>query len=444
MQEIGLAVGHARALLDDFGWLGGVPNGLADHPAVSWARSGLMEVTGWPRGPGLLCPVPLAAAADGAMLVFAAVADLAIDALPVGASLLGQRARLRGLSRAGRLSPGGSCRLLPGCDGWIAVSLARPEDFDAVPAWLGTEVAPDWAAVTDAVRGLSADALEARGRLLGLAVARADGDGVEAPWCHVTGARRGVAAGRRRPVVVDLSSMWAGPLAGALLQLAGADVIKVESVARADGARMGHSGFFDWLNGGKRCVALDFGCEQGRGALRALIRQADIVIEGSRPRALRQIGVVAEEFLGDRPGLVWVSITAYGRDGTAGDWVGFGDDAAVAAGLSQCMAQTFGQMMFAGDAIADPLTGLHAAVAAWTAWRQGGGLVSLSLAGVVARAMRLGGVPDRNEMAARAERWMRLATAWAGRAYSLPEASRAARPLGADTEAVLHELGARC
>ncbi|MEJ0046865.1 MAG: CoA transferase [Rhodospirillales bacterium] len=269
---------------------------------------------------------------------------------------------------------------------------------------------------------------------------------MQAPdWCRVTNAGTAGVAPRRPAVVVDLSSLWAGPLAGALLLRAGAEVIKVESVARPDGARRGHSGFFDRLNGGKRCVALDFADARGLAALRALLRHADIVIEGSRPRALRQMGIVAEEFLAERPELVWVSVTAYGRDATVGEWVGFGDDAAVAAGLSQRMAETYGQMLFVGDAVADPLTGLQAAVAALAAWRQGrGGLVALSLAGVAARAARLGGIWPGEFLSARAERWTRLAAKWTGRRYELPAATRRARALGADNAAVLAALGALC
>jgi crotonobetainyl-CoA:carnitine CoA-transferase CaiB-like acyl-CoA transferase len=403
-----------------------------------------MDVTGWADGPGLMCAAPLAAAADGAMMAFAALAEGADGALPKGASLLGQRARLRGLRRGGQQSPGGGCRLLPTRDGWIALSVARNEDWAAVPAWLCDDLPAEWGAIGRALREQGADGVVARGRLLGLAVARADGGDVAQAWRGRSSGTAGPVR-RRRPVVIDLSALWAGPLAGALLRLAGADVIKVEDVARPDGARLGHGGFFDWLNGGKRCVALDFSDAQGQAALRALLRQADIVIEGSRPRALRQIGVIAEEFLLRQPELVWVSLTAHGRDGAAGAWVGFGDDAAVAGGLSLCMARTYGQMMFAGDAIADPLTGLHAAVAAWAAWRRGvGGLVSLSLAGVVARAVQLGGMLTGDALAARADRWARAAGPWRTRLYPHPVAAGAARRYGADTATVLSALGARC
>ena len=136
-------------------------------------------------------------------------------------------------------------------------------------------------------------------------------------------------------VVVDLSSMWAGPLCARLLGLAGADVIKVETASRPDGGRAGERRFFDWLHAGHRSVVLDFRSEAGRRALAALLAAADVVIEASRPRALAQLGL-APEMIRHRAGQVWLSITGYGRGDGDGAWaerVAFGDDAAVAGGL---------------------------------------------------------------------------------------------------------------
>ncbi|HLG92165.1 MAG TPA: CoA transferase, partial [Acidimicrobiales bacterium] len=161
---------------------------------------------------------------------------------------------------------------------------------------------------------------------------------------------------RDRPLVVDLSCLWAGPLAGGLLARCGAEVIKVESPARPDGARGGPPAFFDLLNAGKRSLALDLASPGGRAALARLVEVADLVIESSRPRAAEQLGL--------EPGRTgWVSVTGYGRSGPGRDWVAFGDDASAAAGLP---AVTGGARapVFCGDALADPAAGLHAAVAA--------------------------------------------------------------------------------
>jgi hypothetical protein len=188
---------------------------------------------------------------------------------------------------------------------------------------------------------------------------------------------------RRAPCVVDLSSLWAGPLCSHLLQRLGARVIKLESRQRPDGARQGTPEFFDLLHAGKESVVLDFDSAAGRQGLRALLAQADIVIEASRPRALRQLGIDAEQLLAEQPGLTWLSLTGHGRQPPQDEWIAYGDDAGVAAGLSGVMLALTGQPLFCGDAIADPLSGWHAALAALAGWQGGGGLYALSLVEVV-------------------------------------------------------------
>lgn len=421
---------HAHALLARLG-CDDRPAVAGDHPALAWRRAGLMAVTGRADGPGLVAPVALASAADGAL---AALKALVPDTfLPEsGALLLGERARLRGLRRQGAVSANGSCRLLAARGGGIALNLPRPDDWEQLPALLG-EPAEDWAQVTRAVARQERDALLAQGQLLGLAIA-ADAPARSVPpfAMEAFGIR---APGRGAPLVVDLSSLWAGPLAGSLLRAAGARVMKVESRRRPDGARAGHPAVFDLLNAGKQSVALDFADPRDIDRLRRLVDHADIVIEASRPRALAHLGIQAEEVAAR--GATWLSITAHGRTGAAADRIGFGDDAAVAGGLSAAMARAWGEALFAGDAIADPLTGITAALAGWAGWLRGGGrLVSLALADVVADACRLHPAGD---VAA----WQGLAEADAAPLYPLRAPLCEARPLGADTEAVLAEFSAR-
>ena len=120
--------------------------------------------------------------------------------------------------------------------------------------------------------------------------------------------------------------------------------------------------FFDLLNAGKQSVVLDLRNNDGRTALRRLLLTADVVIESSRPRALEQLGVVADELMRDERGPdVWISITGHGRIGDAAQRVAFGDDAAVAGGL---VVYDESGPCFSADAIADPLTGMVAAATA--------------------------------------------------------------------------------
>lgn len=355
-----------------------------DDPRSRWAASGAMALTGDPGGPALVAPPGIVRRIE------ALGAWAGVDALAV----LGERAAIAGLSRGGAVSAGGATRLLPtGDGGWVAVALARPDDVDLVPAWLGLAAPPDdvWAAVARGVAAGPAAAVAAAGRELGLPVA-AVGEvppaGPESGPGRVVARRLGDAPARdpagRPPLVADLSSLWAGPLCSRLLQARGARVVKVEATKRPDGARRGPAGFFALLHAGQQAVALDLGTPGGVARLRGLLAAADVVVEGSRPRALAQLGVDAEALVAADAGpRVWVSITGYGRAGDAGGQVAFGDDAAAAGGLVAWGAD--GRPRFVADAVADPLTGMAAAVAVLDALAGGGRwLLDVALARVAA------------------------------------------------------------
>ncbi|HEU4427115.1 MAG TPA: CoA transferase, partial [Myxococcota bacterium] len=284
-----------------------------------------------------------------------------------------------------------------------------------------------WREIAARVCARERDACVERARLLGLAVAPADAPR-EAPASWLRIAAHGPSAAPRplaAPLVVDLSSLWAGPLAARLLRIAGARVVKVEATRRPDGARRGNAAFFDRLNAGKASVALDFAECEGVARLRALLERADVVIESARPRALRQLGIDAEAWVRAQPGRVWLSITGYGRAAPGSDWIAFGDDAAAAAGLCWCVPT--GAPLLVGDAIADPLAGLHGALAAQRCWRRGeGALLDVALSGVVAHAIANAGAA-REPCPAPVARPPRL----------LGAAPPRARALGADTRAEL-------
>jgi crotonobetainyl-CoA:carnitine CoA-transferase CaiB-like acyl-CoA transferase len=418
------------------------------HPALRWAQSGAMALTGDSGGPPEMCPVPLAAYADGIVAALAWLAGprrgAALARLD-GARLLGERAALAGHGRRGAIAPGGSCRLLRAADGWLAVSLPRDSDWELLPAWLEAGGIADWAGIARTLAVRSGPDCLARGRLLGLALAPLEADEAPPPWCvRLYRSAPVPRAPRHAPLVIDLSALWAGPLCAQLLALMGARVVKVESTQRPDGLRLAGSAFYHLLNAGKASVALDFAQPAARGRLRQLLRHADIVIEAARPRALRQLGICAEQILDETPGLTWVAISGHGREEPGANWVSFGDDAAVAAGLSQVMRDCSGRPLICADAVADPLTGLHAALAAWTSHLQGGGgLLSLALSGVVARAIRHAALADGAAARERAAAWRREVGNAAVAAPGARPVRACARPLGADTLEVLSSLGAR-
>lgn len=334
--------------------------------------------------------------------------------IPVDAEeLLTGRAALLGFRATGRVSAGGATRLMSAVDGWCALTLSRDDDIGAVPALVEDDVDPDdpWPAVTAWVAARPAAEAIARARLLGLPAAVLGETSASPPVLRRLGAPtepRSVAG----LLVVDLSSMWAGPLCGQLLLRAGATVVKVESAARPDGTRSGPAAFFDWMNTAKLSYSASF---DEPDALRALLAVADVVIEGSRPAALIRRGLGPDDVTA-RAGRVWIRVSGHGTVGDRAGWVAFGDDAAVSGGL---VATAADGPMFCGDAIADPLTGLHAALAAVEAIHRGGGeLIEISMA---ATAAGYAALPPTTGPTAQ---------------LRSPAAVPAARPLGADNAIV--------
>jgi crotonobetainyl-CoA:carnitine CoA-transferase CaiB-like acyl-CoA transferase len=188
--------------------------------------------------------------------------------------------------------------------------------------------------------------------------------------------------------------------------------------------RDGNNTFYALLNQGKASVVLDFGNANDRQALLSLIAASDIVIEAARPRALAQLGIDAARIVRTTPGLVWVTITAHGALGEAANWVGFGDDCGVAGGLSAALRAASGRTGFVGDAIADPLTGVLAALTAWEAWRsRHGGRLGLAMSQVVARCLSAAREHDPAALHA-------TLTAW-GAAAGKPFPTVSRRPIGA-------------
>jgi hypothetical protein len=359
----------------------------ADAEMAAWSESGAMSLTGRadrePLGPPAGLVTHLSALGTELRQAAREVGGrLELEPL----ALLSERAAIAGLHRRGATSVGGATRLLLTTDGWMAVSLARPDDVAVLPAWLELDAPVDdpWEAIAAAAEGRAARELVDRARLVGLPAAvlgeasRSHRDASVWTPCD----DEPTATGLGECTVVELGSLWAGPLSGALLREAGATVVKVESTARPDGARRGPAAFFDLLNAGKRSISLDLSTVEGVRALTDLVEQADVVIEASRPRALEQLGIDAMEVLNRGGPRVWISITGHGRNGPEREWVAFGDDAAVAGGL--VVHDELGPV-FCADAIADPITGVVASGAALHALAAGGRwLVDLALSAVAA------------------------------------------------------------
>ncbi len=373
--------------------------------------------------------------------------EVAVDAV----GLLAERAAFAGFGRAGSRTVGGYGQMVRTADGWVALNLPRPSDVVALTALTGgaATVGDDWVEVERRLAEMPSSQLVETASLLGLAVASVGeastagaapamgsdsalvehsavgeqdaGEGPAWPWSireseppaardqPVLGGGRHSPIVRNRPnalswgaspVVIDLTSLWAGPLAGRLLAEAGARVIKVESVSRPDGARRGPAGFFSRLNGKKDQVSLKLPEPEALERLRELISTADLVLESSRPRVMRQWGISVRRVV--QEGTAWVSITGHGRRGPGRNRVAFGDDAAVAGGL----VVAGDPPMFVADAAADPITGLASAVAASQLLAEGwAALADVSMARVSAWVAALAGRPIRRRVERAGRGW---------------------------------------
>ncbi len=185
-----------------------------------------MALTGRPDAAGLVPP-------DGVIGRMRSLGDpLGIDPLP----LLGERAAASGLTRQGSVSCGGSARLLRALDDWIVVNLAREDDQAAVAAWLQVDAVDgeQWALVESVVPTRPATALIEQASLLGLPCARLAeihqiGPEARLGALPVTATEFATTGQGEPSVIVDLSSLWAGPLCSRLLADTGAKVTKVEA-----------------------------------------------------------------------------------------------------------------------------------------------------------------------------------------------------------------------
>ena len=304
---------------------------------------------------------------------FALLSGFTVD--PQG--LLAQRVRHTKWQSGPFQSVGGSCHLMLTSDEqWVAINLARPEDHELLGIFFPTTLQSDdkinVSLLRVQVRQCSADMLIEFAIDVGLPISvlnevTNEYSLNELPVAIQQFERQMDLTRSSQLRVVDLSSLWAGPLCSQLLQRCGHQVTKVESLHRPDGARFGNPDFFAALDAGKDHVEIDFHSEHGINQLRELISTADVVIEGSRPRAMQQLGIDAEQIVCDAQPQVWLSITGYGRSGMAGQRVGFGDDCAVAGGL---VDETSDGPQFLGDAIADPISGLVAATGVLRAVQQ--------------------------------------------------------------------------
>ena len=358
-------------------------SGNTAEAALRWASSGAMSITGEPSGVSRQVPVGVSSKIGQLSEILTKLTGFPVD----GLGLLGERAAIAGFTRQGNRSVGGYAKIVEAADTPICINFARPDDLLLIPAWLKKRIDPhDHRKVLSIIGKSQSQDLMRQADLLGIPLGVPGTAGHETPVVLTEG---GPTKGdSQKPLVLEFGSLWAGPLCGDLLRRFGCRVIKVESLTRPDGARRGPAGFFDLLNGGKESLAVDFNDKSSLEMLLKIVNEADVIIEGSRPRALRHLGIDAEKEVEN--GSVWVSITGYGRTGFRAEGVAFGDDAAVSGDLF--LREPLG---FIADAVADPSAGLFSATLAMSALEsRKGWMLDVALSRVAKWMIGTGEIPE--------------------------------------------------
>ncbi|MBM3671813.1 MAG: CoA transferase [Actinobacteria bacterium] len=173
--------------------------------------------------------------------------------------------------------------------------------------------------------------------------------------------------------VLDLGSFWAGPYCTMYLGSFGAEVIKVESIRRPDGFRFSgavpelgddwyeRGGIFAAVNLNKREVTLELSHEDGRALFLKLVEQADVVLENFSARVVEQFGLSYDALCTVKPDIIMVRMPGFGLEGPWRDYVGWAMVIEQATGMASVTGPPEVPMHPGG--LADPVIGMHAAVA---------------------------------------------------------------------------------
>lgn len=177
--------------------------------------------------------------------------------------------------------------------------------------------------------------------------------------------RSGPLSGMR---VIELAQIMSGPTCGLLLADMGAEVIKVEKTPAGDDSRAysdpqinGVSAPFLMLNRNKKGVALDLKSEAGKSIFIQLISQADVLVENFRVGTMEKLGLGYDELKSHNPGLIYCSISGYGRTGPNAHKGGFDLIAQGFSGLMSITGEPNRPPVKSGNAVSDMNAGILAA-----------------------------------------------------------------------------------
>ena len=195
--------------------------------------------------------------------------------------------------------------------------------------------------------------------------------------------------------VLDLTHVWAGPLATRVLADLGAEVVKIEApMGRGPRRYRGGLPIGGWLGAGvrgetgapeepwntnatfvklqrnKRSVALDLKTDSGRDTFLELAEAADVLMENFSARAMPQLGLAYEDVAQANPRIIYVSMPGFGKSGPYLDRVAFGPTVEPMSGLTAVLGYGPDEPRNTAMALMDPITAVNAAAAVADALRR--------------------------------------------------------------------------
>lgn len=153
--------------------------------------------------------------------------------------------------------------------------------------------------------------------------------------------------------VLDLTRLLPGPMATQWMVEMGAEVIKIEEPTTGDYLRSMNPAAFEMVNRGKRSVAIDLKCANGRDDFLRMVDSADVLVEGFRPGVMDRLGLGWEQLRERNARLIYVAITGYGYDSPYRDMAGHDINYLSMAGVLDLIGPAGGPPAIPGVQLAD-------------------------------------------------------------------------------------------
>lgn len=170
--------------------------------------------------------------------------------------------------------------------------------------------------------------------------------------------------------VLDFTRVLAGPYCTMQLGDLGADIIKVENPKGGDDSRAfrppaigGESSYFLAINRNKKSIALNMATPEGQQVARALADRADVVVENFSAGIMQRFGLDYDSLTPGNPGVIYCSISGYGRDGPFAARAGYDPVIQAESGLMALTGDPAGEPMRMGVSLIDVFAGMFASQA---------------------------------------------------------------------------------